>query len=348
MKKSLHIGGAFTGLIVGGGFASGQEIMQFFTSFGWYGIFGAVLAAIGFSFLGMNIVRLGSELQTTSHKEVFHYIAGRKFGTILDVLITFFLFCITVAMFAGTASAFELMFGENGAVGSLLMAVITVLTLMLNIKNIIYIISCATPYLLAVILVIAFYSIFTTEHSLVEQHGLAIQQSAAAPNWMVGSLLYVSYNIAAGAAMLTVIGGTVKDRKIASKGGIIGGILLGVLILLINIAMFVKMDVIQHTEMPILELAVNIHPYVGILMGIVLIGMLYSTAVGMFYSFVVRFVSPKSIYYKPIVVFFGTVAFFASFIGFTTLVSDVYSMMGYLGIAMIIAIISSWIKRMRK
>lgn len=348
MKKSLHIGAAFTGLIVGGGFASGQEIMKFFTSFGWYGIFGAVLAAIGFSFLGMNIVRLGSELQTTSHKEVFHYIAGRKFGTILDVLITFFLFCITVAMFAGTASAFELMFGKDGVIGSFMMAVITVLTLMLNIKNIVHIISCATPYLLAVILVISFYSIFTNNHSLVDQHVIAIQQSAAAPNWMMGSLLYVSYNIAAGAAMLTVIGGTEKDRRIASSGGIIGGILLGILILLINIAMFAKMDVIQHTDMPILELAIDIHPYVGVLMAVVLLGMLYSTAVGMFYSFVVRFVSPRSMYYKPAVVFFGTIAFFASFIGFTTLVSDVYSMMGYLGIAIIIAIVSSWIKRMRK
>ena len=34
MKRSLQIGGAFVGLIVGAGFASGQEIMQYFTSFG--------------------------------------------------------------------------------------------------------------------------------------------------------------------------------------------------------------------------------------------------------------------------------------------------------------------------
>lgn len=34
MKKSFQIGSAFVGLIIGAGFASGQEVMQYFTSFG--------------------------------------------------------------------------------------------------------------------------------------------------------------------------------------------------------------------------------------------------------------------------------------------------------------------------
>ena len=37
MKNSIRIAGAYVGLIVGAGFASGQEILQFFTSFGWAG-----------------------------------------------------------------------------------------------------------------------------------------------------------------------------------------------------------------------------------------------------------------------------------------------------------------------
>lgn len=50
MKKSLQIGGAFVGLIVGAGFASGQEIMQYFTSFGIMGIVGGIVATIAFAF----------------------------------------------------------------------------------------------------------------------------------------------------------------------------------------------------------------------------------------------------------------------------------------------------------
>lgn len=46
MKKSLQIAGAYIGLIVGAGFASGQEVLQFFTSFGWYSLIGTGLSAI--------------------------------------------------------------------------------------------------------------------------------------------------------------------------------------------------------------------------------------------------------------------------------------------------------------
>lgn len=80
MKKSLQIGGAFVGLIVGAGFASGQEIMQYFTSFGFLGIVGAIVATIAFAFLGMTLAQLGSKLQTTSHKGVIYYIGGRYIG----------------------------------------------------------------------------------------------------------------------------------------------------------------------------------------------------------------------------------------------------------------------------
>ncbi|MCP1143337.1 hypothetical protein [Lysinibacillus endophyticus] len=345
MKKSFQIGAAFVGLVVGGGFASGQEIMQFFTGFGLYGILGAIIATIGFAFLGMNIAQLGYELQTTSHKEVVYHIAGRPFGTILDILITFFLFAVTVAMFAGAASTFKQIFGIDPYFGSLFMAAITVFTLMLNVNSIINVIAVATPYLFIVMLLIAIYSIFTMDLSLAEQSALAQHQSTAAPNWLMGSFLYVSYNLATSVAMLTVIGSTAHSRKSAGMGGIIGGILLGFLILIINGAMFAKMDIVSGVDMPILEIAKSLHPIVGILMAIALLGMIYNTAVGLLYSFIIRFVSPKDDIYKPTVILVGAVGFIASFVGFTTLVGKVYSLMGYLGFALMLAIIISWINR---
>ncbi|MBN6205889.1 hypothetical protein JYK21_05440 [Ralstonia pickettii] len=52
MKKSFQIGSAFVGLIAGAGFASGQEVMQYFTSFGIWGTVGGILATLLFIFLG--------------------------------------------------------------------------------------------------------------------------------------------------------------------------------------------------------------------------------------------------------------------------------------------------------
>ena len=138
-----------------------------------------------------------------------------------------------------------------------------------------------------------------------------------------------------------------RDPKVASRGGILGGLMLGALILLIHFGMFVKMDVVDGLPMPTLELANQIHPVVGILMAVALLGMMYNTAVGMFYSFTLRFIPAESKAYKPAVVIIGILGFIASLAGFTTLIGKVYATMGYLGFALIIAVIIAWVRKKR-
>ena len=343
VRNSLKIGGAFVGLMIGGGFASGQEILQFFISHGWYGLFGVIVASVLFSFLGMNIATLGYSLKTTSHKEVVLYIAGSTFGSIIDCLITVFSFCITVAMFAGAASAFEVLFGINGFIGSFFMMIFTIFTLMLNVEKIISILALAIPYLIIVIFILVIASILTMDGSFNEHIEMANQLSTG--HWLLAALLYVSYNLAVGLPMLTVMGSTVNSRREAGMGGIIGGLLMGMLILLVYVALMAKMDVIFGKPMPTLVIALHIHPIIGVLIAITLIIMIYSTAVGVLYSFVIRFVSPKSKTYKYFLIVSALIAFFASFIGFTTIVKTVYSIMGYFGFIVIIITCWMWLKR---
>ena len=349
MKKSLQIGSAFVGLIVGAGFASGQEVMQYFTSFGIWGLAGGVVATFLFMFLGYTFAQLGSDMGEISHKGVIHKIGGKIFGPIFDILITFFLFGVAVVMFAGSGSTFEQMFGITPMVGSMIMVALTILTLLLDSQKVISMIAMVTPYLIAIILIILIYSIFTMDISFAEADALAQEQPSAAPNWLLGAFLYVSYNIAAGAALLIVVSGGTKDRKISGRGGLIGGAILGALIILINIGMFVKIDQVGHLDMPTLELATQIHPFVGILMAIALLGMMYNTSVGMLYSFAARIVTTNSRKkYNLAVVVIGFLGFFASLVGFTTLVGEVYAVMGYLGFALIIAAVIAWFKNRKE
>lgn len=347
MKQSLKIGSAFVGLIVGAGFASGQEVMQYFTSFGIWGTVGAIITGLLFIFLGYTFAQLGASLKASSHRAVLYHIGGKYIGPILDLVITFFLFGVAVVMFAGSGSTFEQMFGISPMVGSIIMVVLTILTLLLDTNKIISIIAAVTPYLIAVILIIVAYSIFTMDISLTTADAIAKEQTSASSNWLLSAFLYVSYNISAGAALLIIMAGQVKDKKVAGIGGIIGGAILGLLILLIHTGMLVRIDIIQGVDMPTLELATAIHPAVGILTAIALLGMMYNTAVGMFYSFAARFFTPDTKTFKIAVVIIGALGFFASLFGFTNLVSSVYSLMGYLGFALIILAIIAWFRKLK-
>jgi len=345
MRKAFQIGAGFIGVIVGAGFASGQEILQFFTSFGALGIVGSIVATLLFAFLGMNLAQLGSRFQTTSHQNVIYYICGRYLGVVVDIIITFFLFGVTVVMFSGAGAIFEQQFGISSFVGSILMAVVTIATVTLSVKKVITLISSVTPILLLLVIVITVYSLLNFEISSSELQAAGVTGNQGASNWLVAALLYVSYNIAAGAAMLTVMGGTVKDEKVAAWGGIIGGLGLGLLILLINISMLTQLKEIAVVPMPILFIANNMSPAMGAIMSVILLGMIYNTAVGMLYAFSARLVKPETVPFKGAVVVFGAAAFGASFVGFITLVGTVYPVMGYLGFTLIAAIIFAWVKK---
>ena len=253
MRRSLKIGSAFVGLIVGAGFASGQEVMQYFTNFGIWGAAGGLLATALFMLLGYAFAQLGTELQSVSHKSVMYHIGGRYIGPIFDVIVTFFLFGVAVVMFAGSGSTFQQMFGIDAMIGSVIMAAAVILTLLLETRKIISVIASVTPYLLGIIFLILVYSIFTMDISLPEANALAAQQNSAAPNWVMGALLYVSYNLAAGAALLIIM--AERGMKVAGMGGILGGLMLGALILLIHFGMFLKIEVVDGLDMPTLALA---------------------------------------------------------------------------------------------
>ncbi len=347
MKKSFQIGAAFIGVIVGAGFASGQEILQFFTSFGVIGIIGSLVATALFAFLGMNLTQLGSRLQTTSHQNVIYHICGRYLGIVVDIIITFFLFGVTVVMFSGAGAIFEQQFDIPGYFGSIIMAILTILTVTLSVQKVITLISAFTPFLLLLVIVITVYSVVNFDFSSADIEAVITKKNQGASHWLLGAVLYVSYNIAAGAAMLTVMGGTVKDEKVAAWGGIIGGLGLGLLILLINISMLTQLKEISSLSMPMLFLANNISPVIGTIMSIILLGMIYNTAVGMLYAFSARFIKPETTRFKGAVVLFGLAAYGASFIGFINLVGTVYPVMGYLGFTLIGAIIFAWAMRKR-
>ncbi|MFC4410487.1 hypothetical protein ACFOZY_08625 [Chungangia koreensis] len=345
MRKSLQIGGAYIGLVVGAGFASGQEILQFFTSYGAWGIVGAVMATILFVLVGMRLAQLGSRLQTTSHKDVIYHICGKSVGQAVDLIITLCVLGVTVVMIAAAGAVFEQQFGLEKHIGSLIMIVFTILSVVLHPKMIITLVGSFTPAILIVVFILSGYSLFTMEGTVVEQLSLAAQQVSASSHWLLSAFLYASYNIASGASMLAVMGGSVKQEKVAVWGGAIGGIGLGILIILINVSMVAKMDVVAGSPMPMLLIAKIISPWFGLIMAFVLLGLIYNTAVGMLYAFCARLTNPSHARFNLYVGIFGIVAFFLSFADFATLVSTLYPVMGYLGFLLVGSIIFSWIWR---
>lgn len=347
MKNSLKIGSAFIGIIVGAGFASGQEILQYFTSFGYLGTLAAFLATALFAYMGMSLTRLGSRMKTTSHKEAVYGIGGKVGGFIMDAIIILTLFGVGVVMIAGAGSIFSQQFGLPGVLGNTVMALIVMGTIMLNVQKIIAIIGSITPFLVVMVIGLAIYSLLTMDASFATLHPIAKEQDAALSNWFYSAINYVSFNIAVGASMAIVMGGVETDEKVAARGGLIGGLGLGVLIILSHLAIFSTVDKVGDSDMPILQMANDISPILGVFISLILFAMIYNTAVSMLFSFTARFAELGTKRFNITVVIVVILAYSLSFRGFTELVSEFYPVIGFLGMFLVVSLVVANIRHAR-
>ena len=344
MKESLKIAGAFVGVIVGAGFASGRELLLMFVDFGVWGLLGAVVSASLFIFLGMALAGMGSRLRASSHKDVVNALCGRYLGAFVDLMITSFMFAVTVVMLAGGGALLEQQFGIPALFGSLAVTVIVVAIVCLDVQKVIGMIGAATPLLILTAVAVALYGVATRGLSFGELDQLASQQDAGASHWLLGALLYVSYNIVAGVPFLSIMGGTAKTEKHAIWGGIFGGALLGVLMLVMSLGLLSRLDSVADLPMPMLSIATEISPVLGLVMAVVIFLMILNTAVGTLYSFSARLLPAGTRTFRIGSAAAGALAFVGSLVGFVSLVGQVYPLFGYLGFLLIGAVVLGWLR----
>ncbi len=337
--KVLKMGSAFIGIIVGAGFASGKEIVQYFTSFGLLGIIGAIVSTVLFAYFGMILTRIGSRMQTTSHKEAVYKISGKYLGIIVDAVIIITLFSVGVVMIAGAGSNLNQQFGLPPYLGSLLMVILVFLTVLLKVDRVVAVIGSVTPFLILAIIIVSVYCLTNMTDSFSSLDSVATSVQTPLPNWWISAINYVSFNMAVGASMALVMGGAEKDEKAAALGGLVGGLGLGIMILLSHLAIFSKIDVVKDSDLPMLAIINDISPILGIMMAVVLYGMIFNTAVSMFYSFGARFVRRETPRFRLFVFIILVIGFGLSFFGFSVLLDKLYPFIGNIGLFLMLTLL---------
>ncbi|QOX81189.1 hypothetical protein H8R18_05110 [Nanchangia anserum] len=81
----------------------------------------------------------------------------------------------------------------------------------------------------------------------------------------------------------------------------------------------------------------------GTAMAVVIFGMIFNTAIGMFYAFAKRAAGIRPNLYKPVLIGSTLVGFACSFLGFKALVGKLYPIIGWVGIVIIALLVIRWI-----
>ncbi|RAV32582.1 YkvI family membrane protein [Corynebacterium heidelbergense] len=343
-SRTLKISLSFVGLLVGAGFATGQEVVQYFISFGVWGIAGAVVAGVVMTLTGAVILQLGSYFLADEHNMVFRNVSHPVVSRILDISVSITLFAIGFVMFAGAGANLHQQYGLPTWIGAGIMLGLVMVTGLMNVDKVSQVISSVTPLIILAVIFAFAYTMFHLPENVSQLSDLAADQQSPVSPWLLSAFNYNGLALMLGVSMCLVIGGNHANPKEALLGGLSGGILYTVMLIMAAVTLLLNFDTVQNSKVPMLQLFASIHPILGHVMVWIIFLMIYNTAIGMFYALGQRLAVNKRNRYVPIFLITCLLGYAVSFLGFEKLMEVVYPILGYLGLFLVAVLVIWWVR----
>lgn len=343
--KYLSVAFAYVGVIIGAGLASGQDLLQYFLSFGSIGFVGIVGVGLLNVLFGGIALQLGSYYRSDNHDEVFERIAHPALRRVIDVVLVFSGFAMGFVMLAGAGANLEQQFGMPAWAGSALCAVLVVLAAFLDFDRIMKVIGVFTPMIVLAITVLTVYALARPHPGLAELDAIASRVPPALPNLWLSTINYFALCVVGGIAMAFVLGGSVLRIGEARRAGRVGGIIIALVVGADALALYLNLDRVWDVNVPALEIARSIHPAFAFAYTLIIFALIYNTVFSLFYSTARRFSGGSTTRMRLVLVGVVALGYAASFMGFKKLVGAMYPIIGYLGIALLGVLVFGWIRQ---
>lgn len=344
-KKNLSLILAYVGILTGAGLASGQELLQYFVSFGTVGLVALGIVGILHFLLGGAILQLGSHYQATSHIDILDKVALPFVGKFLDYALVFTCFVFGFVMIAGAGSNLNQEFGLSSWVGSLICTLMIIIIGMMDFEKVTKIIGAFTPLILIFVFIASIVTFIKSDFNFQSLDLVAKSLTPNTANPIIATINYFAMCIMSAVSMAFVLGGSRLNSKEAGHSGLIGGLLVGVLGFLIGFTLFLNINLIKDADIPMQLIVKEIHPILGRIMAIIIYGMIFNTGISLFYSMSRRFAGDDEKKFKIYLTVLTFIGFGVSFLGFKKLVAVFYPIIGYIGIVLVTVLAWGWLSQ---
>lgn len=324
-----RVSATYAGTIMGAGFASGQELTQFFVIYGSMGLAGLAVTGLLLSWLGIQMLEIGYNLKATSFHQLLYYVCGKKIGILLDLITTVFLFGVLTIMLAGAGTLCRDTFNLPYNLGVGIMGFSLMLTTLYGLKGITMANLIITPLLTITVLMIGLYSLSHHELSLSIIHTTPQVTDLPAPHWLLSSLLYLSYNLVMSAAVLAPLGSCITQRPARVWGSLAGGLLLMMLAGLITLVVMIHYPQSLAMEIPMLYIASLQHPFYHTSYLFIFMAAMYTTGLASLYGCATKLTATTALTTRPSLLLLIILSAVCSHAGFADLIAIIFPLFGY-------------------
>ncbi|MGM9987461.1 MAG: GerAB/ArcD/ProY family transporter [Bacillaceae bacterium] len=326
-RTILKIAATYIGTVIGAGFATGKEIVTFFTINGWYGSIGIIICTILFMYFGTKIMLLSHKIGSRSIHEFNSYIFGEKLGLVVNGIIGFGVLATTSVMLSGAGSIFEEYFQLPKLIGILLTIAFLFYIVTKGVHGVFGVNSIVVPILITFVLLANLFT-FSTIIPNVTAH-----PPFANTTWfsiLSNPLTYVALNMSLAQIVLVPLAYEIEDEEAIKKGGIVGGLGLGIILFLCH-AVLLNLDNPHFYNIPIAVVIKGLQPTLHFLFLFIILGEIITTLVGNIYGLTKQIHSMTTLKSDLLATMFILVfCFLISTFDYGTLLSILYPTIGWL------------------
>ncbi|PAB58463.1 YkvI family membrane protein [Anaeromicrobium sediminis] len=333
MKNILKIICIYVGTVIGAGFASGQEMMTFFSRYREKGFIGIYISIIFFTVISSYVLNYVYAYNIYSYEKWLERIVGKSLCRVLNSMIILFLFSIYCVMLAGTGTLLESFFNCSPLVGAVIMSILLFIIFVSNLEGLGLANMIIVPVIFIGMLILGIRAIGVEAVINIPN---SINMTG---NYLVSSILYVSYNSIGLVAILFSMRPFMKRRYEGILGALGGSLVLGVMMLIIHKTTNMNYAQLKGAQIPMLEVGKSLGIEFYTMYGIILLGAMFTTAAANGYIVVDYMKKKLKLNHIVVSALFCIITIPLSNFGFKSLVSILYPIFGYIGVFTLIWIL---------
>lgn len=326
--RIIQISFTYIGTVVGAGFASGQEIVQFYTRYGNWAFFTIALATGLFIWLGTKMMLLAAHIGANSYEDVNRHLFGKKLGAMISQFMLIVLIGVTAVMLAGAGTIWQQQLHFSYQFSLVVTMVACYILLQKGMQAIMTVNTIVVPIMLAFTALM----VMTIVQAYEANQWLQLSTEQSWLKIMVSPFLYSAFNLAMAQTVLVPLGTTIMNRRIIVWGSTIGGIGIGVLLIAGHIALATQMPDIENHTIPMSTIAKLLGGHVQWIYISLIFAEIFTTLMANIYGISLQLQKQFKMPMNKIALIILTVSYILSQAGFADLLATLYPLFGFISL----------------
>jgi len=331
--------GAILAFSIGSGYSTGQEVVQFITSYGYKGLLVGLVFLIIFGYSNYAYARAGYIGKFDKGADVYRYFCGNVVGTAYDVFSVGFCYMSFIVMIGGGAATLQQQYGIPTYIGGLVITILAAITVIMGLKSLVNVIGKIGPIIVIICTIVGLYALFSDGGNIpvaiqkINSGEVKVMQASS--HWLLAGGSYAGFCMLWFGGFMAKIGAENK-RKEVTIAVITAAIFNTLAIVVSGFALTANVELIKNAQIPNLVLVNKLIPIFAPIFAIVIFLAIYTTSVPLLWTATSRFAKEKSKTFYILTLTLAPIGYFIALkIPFNKLLNVVYVVNGYAGIVLL-------------